>query len=129
MSDYYQSTEKQIAALPLFAASRATDPATSRAAAATAPVRGHCRLVLDAFGQGPAGQTEIARRCGLLPHQVNKRIADLAAAGMLELTGRLVEQGREREWQINPGVALAADWRRHRDRHDTASTRRGGVKS
>jgi hypothetical protein len=87
-------------ALPLFAAARASDPPTSHEAAKRAPVAGHCRLVLEALAVGPAGQTEIARRCGLLPHEVNKRLADLHKAGLAALTGRKANGGREREWKI-----------------------------
>ena len=86
-------------ALPLFAAARASDPPTSHVAAKRAPVAGHCRLVLEALAVGPAGQTEIARRCGLLPHEVNKRLADLHRAGLAALTGRKANGGREREWR------------------------------
>lgn len=98
MSDYYQDIDAQVAELPLFAAARRSDPPTSHQAAKRAPVRGHCRKVLEALAAGPAGQTEIGRRCGLLPHQVNKRLADLYKVGLVELTGRKVEGGSEREW-------------------------------
>jgi predicted Rossmann fold nucleotide-binding protein DprA/Smf involved in DNA uptake len=90
-------------ALPLFAAARRTDPATSHEAAKTAPVAEHQRLILDALGQGPAGASGIAARCGLLPHQIGKRINELARAGRIVETGRTVlsNSGRsEREWQI-----------------------------
>ena len=90
-------------ALPLFAAARATDPQTSHEAAKRAPVAGHCRLVLEALAAGPAGQTELARRCGLLPHEVNKRLADLHKAGLVVLTGRKANGGREREWRAAHG--------------------------
>ena len=100
MSDYFPSPDRQVAELPLFAAARRTDPSTSKAAAKRAPVRGHCRKVLEALRAGPAGQTEIGRRCGLLPHQVNKRLADLARIGLVEVTGRRVEDGAEREWRV-----------------------------
>ncbi|NDE18664.1 MarR family transcriptional regulator, partial [bacterium] len=63
-----------------------------------APIVGHCRLVLEALAAGPAGQTELARRCGLLPHEVNKRLADLKRHGLAVLTGRKTNGGREREW-------------------------------
>ena len=89
--------------LPIFAAARAKDPETSHDAAKRAPVAGHCRLVLEALAAGPAGQTELARRCGLLPHQVNKRINELAKAGRIVETGRTVtsSSGRgEREWRV-----------------------------
>lgn len=104
MSDYYPAPE---AVLPLFACARRSDPQTSHEAARRAPVRGHGRKVLEALAAGPAGQTEIGRRTGLLPHQVNKRLADLAKAGAVELTGRKLEGGTEREWQAKPGVTLA----------------------
>lgn len=100
MSDYWPDIDATVAELPLFAAARRTDPGTSHAAAKRAPVRGHCRLVLEALAAGPAGQTAIAARCGLLPHQVNKRLADLARAGLVDLTGRRVEGGAEREWRV-----------------------------
>jgi len=86
--------------LPLFAAARRTDPPTSHAAAKRAPVSEHCRRILEALAAGPAGQTELARRCGLLPHEVNKRLADLKRHGLAVLTGRKANGGREREWQI-----------------------------
>jgi hypothetical protein len=100
MSDYYRDIDAVVAELPLFAAARKTDPATSHEAAKRAPVRGHCRKVLEALAVGPAGQTVIGRRCGLLPHQVNKRLADLARIGLVEVTGRRVEDGAEREWKV-----------------------------
>ena len=110
MSDYWPTTDAALAELPLFAAARKTDPETSHQAGDRARrtfVTGHARRVLVALEAGPAGQTEIGRRCGLLPHQVNKRLADLAKVGLVELTGRKVEGGTEREWQAKPGVTLA----------------------
>ena len=106
MSDYFATAE---AVLPLWTAARKTDPPTSHAAAARAKKfrGGHCKRILEALAAGPAGQTEIARRCGLLPHQVNKRLHELAKIGLVELTGRKVEAGAEREWKALPGVALA----------------------
>jgi hypothetical protein len=89
-------------ALPLFAAARRTDPSTSHEAAKTAPVAEHQRLIMDALGQGPAGASGIAARCGLLPHQVNRRIHELAKACRIVETGRTVRSnsGRaEREWR------------------------------
>lgn len=91
--------------LPLFATARRTDPPTSHAAARrVGEFRGeHARKILQALSLGPAGQSVIAERCGLLPHQVNKRIAELAQAGMILETGRVVESasGRgEREWRV-----------------------------
>ncbi|NQW46616.1 MAG: hypothetical protein HQ464_02485 [Planctomycetes bacterium] len=107
VSDYYPSTDAAVNSLPLFAQARRSDPPTSHAAAKRAPARGHGRLVLEALKAGPAGQTEIGRRCGLLAHQVNKRLADLARIGLVEVTGRRVEGGAEREWRVRTGAALA----------------------
>lgn len=88
--------------MPLFAAARRTDPATSHAAARTAPVSEHQRLIVDALAVGPAGASGIAERCGLSSHQVNKRLTELARAGRIVETGRTVRSGSgrgEREWQ------------------------------
>ena len=103
MSDYYPSIDAAVSALPLF---RKTDPPTSVAAGERARatfVTGQARAVLEALRAGPAGQTEIGRRCGLLPHQVNKRLADLKRVGLAVPTGREVVNGggnREREWRV-----------------------------
>lgn len=93
MSDYYQDIDAQVAELPLFAAARRSDPQTSHEAANRAPVRGHCRKVLDALAAGPAGQTEIAARAGLTVAAVSKRLPDLRRAGLVERTGREVAGG------------------------------------
>jgi predicted Rossmann fold nucleotide-binding protein DprA/Smf involved in DNA uptake len=86
MSDYYPQT---IDYGPLFAPprARATDPATSHAAAKRAPVAGHCAKVLEALAAGPAGQTEIARRAGLTVAAVSKRLPELRDAGRIERCG------------------------------------------
>lgn len=96
MSDYYPTA---VDYGPLFTLARRNDPPTSQAAARRAPRSGHCRLILAAFGQGPAGQTEIARRSGLTVAAVSKRLPDLRRVGAIELTGREVEGG-EREYRI-----------------------------
>lgn len=90
--------------LPLFGAARSSDPATSHAAAAQAGglASKHQRQILAALLEGPAGASGIAWRCGLLPHQVNKRLNELAKSGRIVETGRTVtsSSGRgEREWQ------------------------------
>ncbi len=90
MSDYYPAT---VDYGPLFAAARRTDPPTSHAASRRAPRAGHCRLILDAFGQGPAGQSEIAKRTGLTVAAVSKRLSELRRLGEIERTGREVEGG------------------------------------
>jgi hypothetical protein len=103
MSDYFPDIDAAVSTLPLF---RKTDPPTSVAAGERARakfVTGHARAVLEALRAGPAGQTEIGRRCGLLTHQVNKRLADLKRVGLAVPTGReVVNEGgfREREWRV-----------------------------
>ncbi len=92
MSDYYATAE---ATLPLWGLCRRTDPPTSQRAAQRAPVRGHRLLVLDALADGPAGQTEIARRTGLTVAAVSKRLPELRRAGLVERTGREVAAGEE----------------------------------
>jgi len=89
--------------LPLFAACRRADPVTSRVSASMAGgLRSdHQRRILDSLGQGPAGASEIATRCGLVAHQVNKRLTELGRMGLIQTTGRTVRSasGRpEREW-------------------------------
>ena len=102
MSDYYST---DVSSLPLFApTARRKDPPASHAAARNAKTfqRGHAAKILAALAQGPAGQSEIGRRAGLLPHQVNKRLHELAGAGAIELTGAMCESssgGRERQWK------------------------------
>lgn len=102
MSDYYLDVISRVADLPLF---RQSDPPTSQAAALDAKkFRGeHHRLILEALAAGPAGASGIAERCGLVAHQVNKRIHELAKAARIVETGRVVLNagGRgEREWQL-----------------------------
>jgi DNA-binding MarR family transcriptional regulator len=107
MSDYYPSTDAAVAALPLFAQARKTDPATSHQAARRAPVRGHAAKVLEALRAGPAGQTELAARCGITVAAVSKRLPELRRAGLVEKTGREVAGG-EAEYRITLGGALPA---------------------
>jgi predicted Rossmann fold nucleotide-binding protein DprA/Smf involved in DNA uptake len=99
MSDYYPQT---IDFGPLF---RETDPATSKAAGTSAKQwRGeHHQAILDALAKGPAGASGIAARCGLVPHQIGRRLHELAKEGQIVETGRLVTSasGRgEREWRV-----------------------------
>jgi len=87
--------------LPLF---RRTDPVTSELSAADAKkFRGeHHRQILEALAAAPGGASAIASRCGLVPHQVGKRLHELAKAGLIVETGRLSvsASGRpEREWK------------------------------
>jgi predicted ArsR family transcriptional regulator len=90
--------------LPLF---RRTDPATSKAAAASVKTFAgeHHAAILEALSHGPAGASGIATRCGLNGHQVGRRIKELAEQGKIVQTGRVVpsSSGRwQREWQITP---------------------------
>jgi predicted ArsR family transcriptional regulator len=90
--------------LPLFAACRRNDPITSRIAArAAGGLRAeHQRKILDSLGQGPAGASEIGRRCGLDAHQVGKRLGEMGRAGLIATTGSTVRSagGRpERQWR------------------------------
>lgn len=84
---------------------RNSDPVTSHQSAAAARhfATGHAALCLDALRlNGPATQTELAQRVGLLPHQVNKRLADLHRHGLIVTTGntRPGHANRmEREWK------------------------------
>lgn len=99
------TTQDAIESLPLFAAVRRTDPPTSHAAAreAVGLRSDHQRRILEALALGPAGASGISARCGLVPHQIGKRISELAKAGSIVETGRTVRSssGRgEREWRV-----------------------------
>jgi predicted Rossmann fold nucleotide-binding protein DprA/Smf involved in DNA uptake len=88
--------------LPLF---RRTDPATSHAAAEQAGclTERHERQIVAGLLDGPLGASGIAKLCGLLPHQVGKRLAKLERDGRIVQTGRVVTSasGRgEREWMV-----------------------------
>lgn len=87
--------------LPLFCAARSSDPETSHAAARV-PRSGQKARVLESLRLGPAGQTQLAARCGMLPHEVNKRLNDLRIAGLAERTGREV---------LNAGGLMESEWR------------------
>jgi predicted Rossmann fold nucleotide-binding protein DprA/Smf involved in DNA uptake len=76
---------------PLFAPPRArsTDPAPSHEAAAAVPQfeADHRAQILDALLLGPAGATEIARRCKLGRDQVGKRLCELERRGLVVRDG------------------------------------------
>jgi hypothetical protein len=109
MSDYYSTN---VTSLPLFSAAsmefrdpkvlaRKSDPPTSHAAAKINRT-GKKWKVLEALRLGPAGQTEIAARCGLLTHDVGKRLNDLRNDGLAAHTGREVRNAgglNENEWR------------------------------
>jgi DNA-binding MarR family transcriptional regulator len=92
-----RTSMEAIESLPIFAAARRDDPATSHKAAAAVPaIRGeHARRILEALAAGPAGQTEIAERSGLTVAQVSKRIHELRKVGAIERTGREVARGED----------------------------------
>lgn len=100
MSDYYAPAEM---ALPLWNAARKKDPPTSHAAAERAKSfrAGHARRILEALAEGPAGQTEIAARCGMTVAAVSKRLSELRRDGAIERTGREVAGG-EFEYRAKP---------------------------
>jgi predicted ArsR family transcriptional regulator len=77
--------------LPMFAAARRTDPATSQAASVSSRSFSgdHTTRILAALAAGPAGKTEIGRRCGLTEQQVARRMHELRRAGLVERTGRV----------------------------------------
>lgn len=93
--------------LPIFAAARATDPPTSKAAAAQAVdlAADHRRRILAALEAGPASKTEIGRRCGLTEQQVARRMHELRRSGLVERTGRNVR---------NAGGRSEGEYRRKR---------------
>jgi transcription initiation factor IIE alpha subunit len=101
VSDYFSENVRAIELdMPLFAA-RKSDPPTSHAAAKINR-KGKKWRVLEALRLGPAGQTEIAARCGLVPHEVNKRLNDLRHARLAKCTGKEVR---------NAGGLLENEWR------------------
>ena len=85
--------------LPLFAAARRSDPATSKAAAeaARAFAGGHCRLILDALADGRGTKDEIAARCGLTEQQVARRMHQLVRSGLVLEVGEAVSPSGNRE--------------------------------
>jgi len=102
MHDYQFDVITRVADLPLF---RQSNPSTSRAAAARVREFSgeHHRAILEALRAAPGGASSIADRCGLVAHQVGKRLHELAKAGLIVETGRLVESAsgrREREWRV-----------------------------
>lgn len=88
-----------IEALPIFAAARRDDPATSKAAgqAAHAFVSGHRRKIIDALAAGPGTKDAIAARCGLTEQQVARRMAKLKADGLVLEVGEAVSPSGNRE--------------------------------
>ena len=79
--------------LPIFAAARRDDPATSKAAAARSEeFKGdHAKRIVQALAAGPAGKTEIGSRSGLTEQQVARRMHELLRTGAVERTGRAVK--------------------------------------
>jgi transcription initiation factor IIE alpha subunit len=85
---------------------RNSDPETSHesAKAARSFAKGHALKCLDALKElGCATQSEIATCAGLLPHQVNKRLADLHRNKFIVPTGKTRTghtNRQEREWKV-----------------------------
>jgi predicted ArsR family transcriptional regulator len=109
MVDAWKVAGQDVPDLPLWRQARRADPVTSKIAARMAGGlrTDHQRRILDSLGQGPAGASEIAERCGLTAHQVNKRLTELGRHGLIVTTGRTVRSaaGRpEREWRVAVGI-------------------------
>ena len=85
---------------------RTDDPETSKSAAKAAAsfATTHSARILEAMtAAGPVSQSQIAEAVELLPHQVNKRLADLCRAELIYCTGktRTGHAGRqERIWAV-----------------------------
>jgi len=75
---------------------RRSDPPTSHAAAARAPL-GDRQLILDALAAGPAGQSMLAVRTGLTVAAVSKRLPELRRAGLVVRDGETRNAGGGRE--------------------------------
>lgn len=101
-----RTTMEAIEELPIFAAARRDDPATSKAAgeAARAFAGGHCRRILDALASGPGTKDQIAERCGLTEQQVARRMSVLKASGAVLEVGEAVSPSGNREtvYSITP---------------------------
>lgn len=84
---------------------RSTDPITSHMAADSAKelAKRHRERIVQCLTEGPCGCSELAKRTGLDPHQVGKRMKELEQEGLAIPTGRTVlsRSGRqEREWMF-----------------------------
>jgi predicted Rossmann fold nucleotide-binding protein DprA/Smf involved in DNA uptake len=68
---------------------RASDPPTSKAAAATgaALAAEHEPRILEALRQGPAHRDEIARRAGMAKDEVWRRLAAMERRGLIAKAG------------------------------------------
>ena len=99
MSDYWPVHDPE--SLPLFSPplARSTDPETSHEAAAAVPEfeADHHAKILDALLLGPAGATEIARRCKLGRDQVGKRLCELERRGLVVKDGVVRNLNRKSE--------------------------------
>ena len=107
LDDYRQDND---GSLPLFATARASDPATSVAAAQSmtaAAVDEHERLILIALDAGPGGKTALASRIGSMSdQQVIRRMKRLERLGKVERTGLEVMSAARRgetEWRVVGG--------------------------
>ena len=93
---------------PPHKAARTSDPQTSHDTARTVATfaGSHSEKCLAVIGRyGKAGQSLIAERTGLLPHQINKRLNDLHLDGQIMPTSETVASHsgrRERLWILAP---------------------------
>lgn len=83
---------------------RASDPGTSKAAAARVKEFGadFCSIILDELRNGSGTYEELAQRTGLRPDQVWRRLPDLEKRGLAVATGdeRRGSAGRnQRVWR------------------------------
>lgn len=89
-----------------FTHARATDPATSKAAAASAIdiAEGHCAVIHSALRRFPVSGATVSDLARLLPHlsrhQINKRLPDLRMQGLAHATKETREGATGRAEQV-----------------------------
>lgn len=87
-----------------FFRARSTDPITSFAAADSINniANQHMDIIVKCLQKcGPLGKDGIAKQTGLQPTQVSRRLKEMQALGLIELTGKQVTSNsgrKEREW-------------------------------
>ena len=102
-TDFSQLTKEQRNNLT-FPRVRKNDPITSFEAADNSDnfADKHKTMIIAALTE-PLGKDGIARKAGLDPIQVSRRLLELQKQGKIELTGRKVKSNAglsEREWQL-----------------------------
>jgi DNA-binding transcriptional ArsR family regulator len=98
------SMSRQVRDASAVGRSRASDPATSHAAARKAArfAASHAGRILAALQQGPATAHELERRTGLTVPQIDRRMTELADAGKVCLVlfmGEPLVRGGARVWE------------------------------